>query len=67
MSAEPYTATHAPAYAYLDTDIDPVWSVVWVWPEKATASGPLTRYCPHRHRSFEAATRYARTRCDEVR
>ena len=64
---QPYTATHAPAYAYLDGDIGPVWSVVWVWPEKTTPAGPLSRHCPHRHRSMAAAVRCARARCQEVR
>ena len=66
-SPQPYTSTHVPAYAYLDADIGPVWTVVWVWPEMLTPAGPLSRRCPHRHRSQAAAVRCARSRCHEVR
>lgn len=67
MTAKPYTEAHAPTYAYLDCDLGPVWTVVWVWPEKQTVTGPLTKHCSHRHRSTATAVRCARTRCDEVR
>ena len=64
---KPYTSTHKPAYAYLDPDIGPVWSAVWVSPEQTMPTGPLTLHCVHRHRSMSAAAKCARTRCDEVR
>lgn len=65
--SQSFSDAHPPSFAYLDPDIGPIWTVVWVWPEKTVVGGPLTRHCPHRHRSSEAAVRCAMTRCVEVR
>lgn len=64
---QPFTERHPPTYAYLDTDLGPVWTVVWVWPERQLPGGPLTQRCPHRHRSIAAAIACARTRTGDVR
>ena len=63
----PYTATHEPTYASIRREVGPVWSVVWVWPEKLLHGRPLTLTCTHRHRSMSAAVKCARARCAEVR
>lgn len=64
---QPYTATHPPSWFYLDADLGPRWTVVWVWPEKTTVGEALGRHCPHRHRSMAAAIRCGTTRCKEMR
>lgn len=56
-----YTDTHDPLYAYMDLDLGPVWTVVWVWPEKRLPGGPLTKRCAHRHRVYDQAVACAKS------